>query len=315
MIATDEAGYGPKLGPLVVCASVWKIDESRFETSFERLSTPLKLGKSSIVVDDSKAIFRPSSARSSNDEGYGKLESVAVAGARWSGLARDRVSLASGFAPTDVLSLRESPWLADFAKESVAIEGVEPIIEHWKEGDARLEAIEARVITARAFNQWCGGGANKSDLLSHLTLDLVRRRLDALGDTDERISVYCDRHGGRRFYAPPLQATFEDSLIAVGSETKTQSHYRVPYGERPFEIRFTVKGDSFAPVAFSSMVAKYLREKAMESLNRYFVSRHAGDRALKPTAGYPVDADRFLKEIEPTLARGKISPEDLVRAR
>lgn len=315
VIATDEAGYGPKLGPLVVCASVWRVDESRFETSFDRLSTPLAIGKTKIVVDDSKAVFRPSSTRSANDEGYGKLELVAVAGSRWSGLASERLELASGLAPADAESLRETPWLVDFANESVPVVGVEPLIKHWDAGNARLESIEARVVTARAFNQWCEGGANKSDLLSHLTLDLVRLRIDATDTAGERISVFCDRHGGRRYYAPPLQAAFEDALVAVGAESKTESHYRVPYAETPFQIRFTVKGDSFAPVAFSSMVAKYLREKAMESLNRYFQSRHREDATLKSTAGYPVDADRFLKDIESTMKRDGITNEDLVRTR
>ena len=69
------------------------------------------------------------------------------------------------------------------------------------------------------------------------------------------------------------------------------------------------------PVAFSSMVAKYLREKAMESFNDYFQSLHRGESPLKPTAGYPVDADRFLSAVEQTLRAEEIVTSDLVRSR
>jgi len=43
------------------------------------------------------------------------------------------------------------------------------------------------------------------------------------------------------------------------------------------------------------LTAKYLRELAMEAFNRYWTSRVPG---LRATAGYPVDARRFLAETE-----------------
>ncbi|MEO1526520.1 MAG: hypothetical protein AAFX06_13875 [Planctomycetota bacterium] len=315
IIATDEAGYGPKLGPLVVCASVWEISGDDPQASFGQLATPFVRGRKRIVVDDSKAVFRPASTRTANDDGYDKLEMVTLAGVRWSGLADDQVRIAEHLTPQDADSIAATPWLQKFACESVPLDGVQPLVEHWCEGDARLRSVEARVVTARVFNDWCDSGANKSDLLSHLTLDLVRRRIDALETSGRAISVYCDRHGGRRYYAPPLQAAFDDALVAVATESKSESHYRVPYGDQPFEIRFTVKGDSFAPVAFSSMVAKYLREKAMESFNNYFSSRYSGKSPLKPTAGYPVDADRFLEQIGSVVKADGIDVRELVRKR
>ena len=61
------------------------------------------------------------------------------------------------------------------------------------------------------------------------------------------------------------------------------------------------------------MHAKYLREKCMSALNQYFADRCVGE--LKPTAGYPVDADRFLASISDIIVREKIEGKHLIRAR
>ncbi|MFG0254396.1 MAG: hypothetical protein ACF787_04765, partial [Rhodopirellula sp. JB053] len=73
LIAIDEAGYGPKLGPLVVAASAWRCsqegeraDSSRCETSVDQmtpdpcrvLGEPVRVGRTSVRVDDSKQVFR-----------------------------------------------------------------------------------------------------------------------------------------------------------------------------------------------------------------------------------------------------------------
>ncbi len=65
-------------------------------------------------------------------------------------------------------------------------------------------------------------------------------------------------------------------------------------------FHFSVGGDSFAPTALASMTAKYLRERLMAGVNRYWQS-HIAD--LQPTAGYPLDAKRFRSQIESTAAK------------
>jgi ribonuclease HII len=112
-----------------------------------------------------------------------------------------------------------------------------------------------------------------------------------------------------------LQHTFNDSAIEVVRESAQQSVYRFGYQGSSATIRFTVKGDSFTPVAMSSIIAKYLRERMMQSLNHYFESLHTGHTPLKPTAGYPVDADRYLADIASIIQQHKIARNDLVRQR
>ncbi|MEO1614835.1 MAG: hypothetical protein AAFV88_03235 [Planctomycetota bacterium] len=336
LIATDEAGYGPKLGPLVVTASAWRLpdspsanpageteakgSEASLEGLFERLKEPYSFDGVSVAVDDSKAVFQPRS-RSRNAKPdlerppYFILQLVAAAGLGWIGASPADANLGALIAKTDHGDLERSKWLSQFVHQTLPQTGVGDLINHWKPGDARLVALKSRVITAERFNGFCKTGWNKSDILSSVTLQLVRSLLTDVQAEPGPRSVRCDRHGGRRYYAGPIQSVFPDSLAQVISESKTESIYRVPEGTDGFEIRFTVKGDRFPPVAYSSMVAKFLREKAMESFNEYFLKQSGCPDNLKPTAGYPQDADRYLKDIKPILTAGAIDTETLIRER
>jgi hypothetical protein len=51
--------------------------------------------------------------------------------------------------------------------------------------------------------------------------------------------------------------------------------------------------DAHLPVALASMTAKLVRELAMARFNRYWCLRMP---ELKPTAGYTLDARRWLEE-------------------
>ena len=51
-------------------------------------------------------------------------------------------------------------------------------------------------------------------------------------------------------------------------------------------------------VAVASMVSKYVREVCMVQFNRWWAQRVPG---IKPTAGYPVDAGRFMEAIRAKL--------------
>jgi hypothetical protein len=60
------------------------------------------------------------------------------------------------------------------------------------------------------------------------------------------------------------------------------------------------------------MAAKLVRELFMERFNAFFL---AHDPRLAPTAGYPTDAVRFLKETESLRRRLSIPDEALIRAK
>ena len=321
LIATDEAGYGPKLGPLVISASVWKLTKQcqtdrQIQEAFAVLREPFDIDGSQVVVDDSKAVFKPASAGNQASGGYRKLQAVVAAGSIWSRLSEQHLRLIQDLAGEDITAVESVPWLRGILSQTIDVQPYRALVDHWNRAPVSLQLLQSRFITAAQFNRICDRGLNKSDLLSSVTLQLVKQIIDRVEmHREKEISVWCDRHGGRRYYAGILQATFDSTLVRVVHESKTESTYRVPYRGTEFSIRFRVKGDSLTPVAYSSIVSKYLREKAMESLNQYFVAGDQSSRSIRPTAGYPVDADRFLGEISSTIQSEGISLDQLVRNR
>jgi ribonuclease HII len=313
LIATDEAGYGPKLGPLIITGTAWEVQGHPDRDSLDRLFQPLRephlCGEISVVVDDSKAVFKPSS-------GLAGLHAVVSACMHW--CKRPENSLLPALpwlAGMDLESIRSTPWLEmqDHDEPWVTASETKECLESWQSTGLRLVGVSSRVITAKAFNEFCAGGTNKADLLSQTTLNLVKTLLAEYQGSSDFVDVYCDRHGGRRYYAGVLQHVFAEHLAQVHSETAKESSYLLTGGGPDVSVRFTVKGDRFSPVALASMHAKYLRERCMQAFNHYFADRHVGQ--LKPTAGYPVDADRYLAAIVEVVAREKIKQEHLVRDR
>jgi len=318
LIATDEAGYGPKLGPLIITGTAWEVQGHPDRESLEDLFAPLRernrCGGNSVVVDDSKAVFKPSS-------GLTGLHAVMSACMHW--CERPEKSLVDALpwlAAEDFQAICDTPWLSLQANDQpwLTTEETSPCLQNWQATGLRLVGFASRVITAKEFNAFCSKGTNKADLLSQTTLNLVKNlaeQYQADADTADFdfMDVYCDRHGGRRYYAGVLQHVFADHVVQVAGETAKESSYQVLGAGTKLSVRFTVKGDRFTPVALASMQAKYLRERCMQAFNQYFASRYTGE--LTPTAGYPVDADRFLAAIAELIEREQIERDTLIRAR
>jgi ribonuclease HII len=176
------------------------------------------------------------------------------------------------------MSIEALPELGDCIRESLAAAGV------------RLVAILCRALFPAEFNDLVAA-SNKADVLSRATLGLVADALELISGGS--VEVSCDKHGGRDYYLPLLQSHFED-WIEVRRESSAASQYRCSSDERTVDIGFYVGGERFLPVALASMTAKYVRETAMRPFNEFWCARVDG---LKPTAGYPVDAHRYRKQI------------------
>ena len=158
--------------------------------------------------------------------------------------------------------------------------------------NVRLQAVAADAIFPHEFNQLVAQYGSKGAVLSQRTLELVQRLWQS---TNEPVTVVqCDKHGGRNFYLPVLQTIFPEYLVEVVREGRATSIYRWGSPARRVEFRFSAKGESFLPAALASMFAKYMRELAMRAFNAFWQSHAVG---LRPTAGYPVDAKRFIADI------------------
>jgi hypothetical protein len=312
VIATDEAGYGPTLGPMVVAGSAWVLQgnpDAVPDQAFQAYGQPVSLGKYRLFVADSKAVFKSG----------GSLFPLRVLAAYTAKICGWNVDGVDDFLQNshglDWLDRKNSPWLLPQNQTSSEWPSTEigPLEKAWHTADARLVDCKTTVLTASRFNQIIDRGLNKSDLLGETTLKLVQRLMADQNDPGD-IQIFCDRHGGRRYYAGVLQHFFPSRPPQVITESALLSRYRIETDKGPATISFTVKGDRFAPVAYSSMIAKWTREELMIRLNHFFQS-HSNNLSLEPTAGYPVDADRFLKQTESIRRELGIADKHLIRCR
>ncbi|MEO9590613.1 hypothetical protein [Rhodopirellula bahusiensis] len=338
LIAVDEAGYGPKLGPLVIAATRWEGPTQSAEWNdsiakiWEVMKTPVRIDGQLIRVDDSKRVFQSRTQRRGDTSPLGNLHRVLSFAHRSMGKTESNwQARLPRLIPDDLACVAEIPWLADMLTPGrwlddlpdiwLPDESIAPATQAWSIPEWKMTDARARLVTAKSFNAFCepsvaGISANKSDLLGETSLGLVASMMESKElDSHTHGQIFFDRHGGRRYYAGVIAATFPDANIRVVDETSRCSVYDVQTETHQLRMHFTVKGDSFVPVAMSSLHAKCLREIAMTFLNRYFQDRWVGPEPFQATAGYPVDADRFLVAATSTLDAQSIATTDLSRCR
>ena len=320
LIGTDEAGYGPNLGPLVVAASAWRLpDADKAADRLARMAAEIgaAAGSRQPLWADSKQLYKPGS-------GLGAIERGVLAALASTGLASTG-QRASHAIPSDGAALSErlgidvpvatapAEWPRFMAMaipvaaspESLAAlaDSVATILPSH---GIKLVAVACRLLHPAAFNALLDTGLNKSDILSRTTLELAAElRATAPG---EIAVVWCDRHGGRKSYAALVGRHFAEPLVRTLVETAASSVYEIDAAS--VRIEFTVGGEARVPVALASMTAKYVRELAMAAFNAHWTTLEPG---LRPTAGYPLDARRWREEAAAILARFAIPPDTLWR--
>lgn len=314
VIGTDEAGYGPNLGPLVVAATAWRIEATpaAADESLRRLHD--RVSSAGPLWGDSKQIYR-------GGNGFAALEQGVLAGlvlaehglpadwpalaARIGGIAPPPAALQNEWQRLDTLALpREADAqscirIAATAAETLAAERV------------AIVAIACAAIYPSEFNALLDRGLNKSDILSRTTLDLAARLRTQFAD--EPALIWCDRHGGRKSYSGLVARHFETPLVQPIEETPACSAYVVaagPAASAATRIEFRVGGEARLPVALASMTAKYVRELAMHAFNEFWAARVPG---IAPTAGYPVDARRWRAAAAEAVRTAGVDDDQLWR--
>jgi ribonuclease HII len=347
LIATDEAGYGPQLGPLVIVATAWQLKPGiGLKSAHKRLARPIDIdGVGELRIDDSKRLFVRKRISQANTSPASTLDLINDAAAAWTATPLPSENFRdwlNRIAPNDLEGLSGQPWFASLA---VPLPVVAPgcsaelpissgqdihqtLIRHWSGGGLQLVGIAARIIDAARFNRLLEVFTNKAELLSHMTCELaLKLRRQHQNPVDAVTHVYSDRHGGRAYYGGLLQHHCPEHIMRVISESTQCSSYCLDEPDAlagasvgSIQWSFTVGGDSYPPVALSSIIAKSTRERLMGLFNQYFQAEAAehlafGTHPLRPTAGYSVDAARFLQDILPIRARRSLADAILIRSR
>lgn len=299
LIGTDEAGYGPNLGPLVVSVTVWQVpDPPETVDLYQRLADVIAsrpaVRETRLVMADSKELYKPRGSLRHLERGL--LTALRLVHQQTPG---DWQQLWEFLQADERGHRHQIPWYAGYQlplplvcdAQQLATEA-EQLQQTLAAQNIALRAVRSRVVFPQQFNEQVALQGSKGIVLSRVTLQLMADALAAL--EPEPVLAICDKHGGRNQYQALLQQAYPDVLVEVHGESREESVYRWGPPAARIEARFRTKAEAYLPAALASMACKYLRELSMRAFNDYWTS-HVAD--LRPTAGYPVDARRFKEAI------------------
>ena len=292
-VGTDEAGYGPNLGPLVVSGTLWKWEIDTIPSStasvleqFNNVLEPVCCRAGEFPVFDSKKLYHSGHLAPLERSFLIAMGLLGIEAASFG-------DLLAVLAPSDDPL---PPWEEDQEGEAFLPEPVDckSVTRKLSQRGVSLLAAQSRRIQPKKFNRLLKSGYLKSDILGEATLELASLLARRAQEENHRAPVFvlCDKLGGRNRYLPLLRNFFPDEWFATVEEGVSLSRYQTGR----LQIQFQVKGESNRPTALASIISKYLRERSMDLFNRYWIKRYP---QLAPTAGYPEDAKRFVTEIDP----------------
>ena len=319
----DEAGYGPNLGPLVMTAVIAEGEETpqaeQVSSDWPAPDLWKDLGSSvdraggdpgRLWIDDSKSILR-------NGRGRDRLEAACMAVLHCAGRALpcdpDGLLAAIGAGTSEECELhrwqRPSAQRDNWPGEALlaalparlSCGPLEPANHGW-----RIVGVRSVVLGPERFNERLTRLESKAKVHFTAFRELLQLAWEMAGDGRPTV-VSCDKHGGRHYYLEPLTEAFPDTWIARGPEGPDLSRYTMRAPGRTLGLSLMPRADgSNGLVALASIVSKTVREVWMDVFNAFWTSRVAG---LRPTAGYPVDAARFRKSIEPLACALGLGPD------
>ncbi len=319
VLGVDEAGYGPLLGPLAVAGAAFRCADgvdlaAALRPAVARPGERRRAGR--LVVGDSKEVFG-----ATHDPALLELPVLAFLaaadGASGPPGTIDDLFRAVGVDP----AVRdEGPWyrpasetLPRWADPAAVTAAAAALRGAFASSGVSFAGFGAALLPETSLNDLLRRTENKSDALFETSAGVLDRLL-SFRSPSEGVRATMDRQGGRRFYLAPITRRWPSRFAWAAEETPTVSRYSMRLEDGAVaDVGFLVKADRDEPqVGLASLLAKYLRELSMDVWNEWFSARFpAGGR----TAGYTVDARRWLDATREARAGAGIPDERLIRIR
>ncbi len=310
----DEAGYGPPLGPLCVGLAVFRLEDPRGDPEeappdlWRRLRGvvcrhPQRALRSTIPVNDSKALKLPNSSRTRRPLEHLELGVLSFLAASGMAPASDRA-----FFECLGVALEEAEWYGvegptpaavDFGGLRLRMHG-RRLGERLRGRGIEMAGLQCRAVCEERFNEGIRRTGSKAAVSFRVVTDLLREVFARHGEEAPFVAI--DRQGGRRRYASALGEAFPEAHVKTLFERAQSSRYALRSGDRSLVAHFEVEADGrHMPTALASMTAKLVRETAMARFNDYW-ARACPE--LGWTAGYGAAARRWLADLEARMGSG-----------